>query len=345
MIRVLKWLAVPIVLMIGVLGAVMWWQGEMQKPLALSEPTLLTIPQGASGQQVVRLIEQHNWLESNPFAVKLWLKFVFSPQSAKAGTYQIQPAMKLTDAFSLFANAEEFQFGVSLIEGLTLQQWLLILQQHEYITFDISDETLVALQDKWTMPPASGTPSLEGLLLADTYYFTAGTDASTILARAMAAMSRYLESAWAERATGLPLKAPYEALILASIIEKETAVPAERARIAGVFINRLNENMRLQTDPTVIYGVGVEFDGNLTRQHLRESTPYNTYVVKGLPPTPIAMAGKPAIQAALHPFPTDELYFVARGDGSHHFSSTLKEHNEAVNQYQIRSGNRNTNDG
>lgn len=145
-----------------------------------------------------------------------------------------------------------------------------------------------------------------------------------------------MTSEWEQRAVDLPLQTPYEAIILASIIEKETAVPSERDMIAGVFINRLNRNMRLQTDPTVIYGIGPTFDGNITRKHLRTATPYNTYVIKGLPPTPIAMAGKAAIHAALHPLSTDALYFVAKGDGSHQFSTTLEEHNAAVRKYQLK---------
>ena len=156
------------------------------------------------------------------------------------------------------------------------------------------------------------------------------------MARAHEALIAFVDEQWQQRALDLPINTPYEALILASIIEKETAVPEERSRIAGVFVNRLNSNMRLQTDPTVIYGIGDNFDGNITRKHLRTPTPYNTYVIKGLPPTPIAMAGKAAIKAALQPLETDEVYFVAKGDGSHQFSTTLEAHNAAVRKYQLK---------
>lgn len=177
--------------------------------------------------------------------------------------------------------------------------------------------------------------SAEGLFLADTYFFTANTAASSILKRAHKAMLDYVETQWQQRQADLPLNSPYDALILASIIEKETAVSEERTKIAGVFVNRLRKNMRLQTDPTVIYGIGDTYDGNITRKHLRTPTPYNTYTIKGLPPTPIAMAGKEAIWAALNPMETDALYFVARGDGSHEFSSSLAAHNAAVRKYQL----------
>jgi UPF0755 protein len=181
----------------------------------------------------------------------------------------------------------------------------------------------------------SEASSAEGLFLADTYFFTANTATSSILTRAHKAMLDYVETQWQQRQADLPLNSPYDALILASIIEKETAVSAERTKIAGVFVNRLRKNMRLQTDPTVIYGIGDAYDGNITRKHLRTPTPYNTYTIKGLPPTPIAMAGKEAIWAALNPMETDALYFVARGDGSHEFSSSLAAHNAAVRKYQL----------
>jgi UPF0755 protein len=178
----------------------------------------------------------------------------------------------------------------------------------------------------------------EGRFFPDTYQFPAGTTDVAVLQHAYAEMQRHLEQAWQGRAAGLPLANPYEALILASIVEKETGSPGERTRIAGVFIRRLQKNMRLQTDPTVIYGLGADFDGNLRRRDLETDSPYNTYMRAGLPPTPIALPGAAALHAALHPAPGDELYFVSRGDGTHHFSANFDEHTAAVRNYQLNNG-------
>ncbi|MEX2367612.1 MAG: endolytic transglycosylase MltG, partial [Pseudohongiellaceae bacterium] len=175
----------------------------------------------------------------------------------------------------------------------------------------------------------------EGMIFPDTYNFTRGTSDLEILRRANRLLEQVLEQEWQARDVGLPYDGPYQALIMASIIEKETAVAAEREQIAGVFVRRLQRGMRLQTDPTVIYGLGALFDGDLTRADLRRQSPYNTYLNNGLPPTPIALAGREAIAASLHPEQGDTLYFVARGDGSHQFSATLEEHNAAVQRYQI----------
>jgi UPF0755 protein len=275
------------------------------------------------------------------------------------------PGQSLADIFTIFTQGDEYFFSVSLVEGLTLAQWHNTLKGIGEIEFDLGQQAAIdsasslsgvasssseALAPDMTSILLSQTNTLaqlgisksekldntEGLYLADTYFFTKGTKASEILTRAHIALVDFLNSEWEAREVDLPLATPYDALILASIIEKETAVPEERDLIAGVFVNRLHKNMRLQTDPTVIYGIGPSFDGNITRKHLRTRTPYNTYVINGLPPTPIAMAGKAAIRAALNPRTTDALYFVAKGDGSHQFSNTLSEHNAAVRHYQLR---------
>ncbi|MCW8092018.1 endolytic transglycosylase MltG [Alteromonas sp. ASW11-130] len=323
-------------LILMTVATVYWWQHDLEKTLNVSGPVLYSVEQGSSGHALLRDLEQRGWLLSHPISVKLWLKFVYDGHSAKAGTYQLDSQMTVAEVFKLFASGDEYQFSVRLVEGLTFSQWLMSLETHDQIEYDIDENTEQALISKWPWPPTGGLDNLEGLLLADTYYFTAGTKASDILMRAMIAMQSYLDNAWNNRAPGLPYNTAYEALIMASIVEKETAVESERKEIAGVFVNRLETNMRLQTDPTVIYGIGPTFDGNLTRKHLKQRTPYNTYRIKGLPPTPIAMAGKPAIEAALHPRKTKNLYFVAKGDGSHHFSATLEEHNDAVFKYQIK---------
>ena len=321
---------------IGAASGVIFVSSKVATPLKLQEETLITIERGSNAYRTVKLLRNQGISEVSPFVAKVWLKFFSGNTVVKSGTYMLRPGQSLVDAFTLFAEGDEHLFAVSLVEGLTLTQWLDTLRQNTQLDFDIADNTLRDVTKdndvKWCCENVEQT---EGLYLADTYFFTKGTKASQILKRAHGALIDYVSSEWEQRAVDLPLQTPYEALILASIIEKETAVPAERDMIAGVFINRLNKNMRLQTDPTVIYGIGPKFDGNITRKHLRTATPYNTYVIKGLPPTPIAMAGKAAIHAALHPLSTDALYFVAKGDGSHQFSATLDEHNAAVRKYQL----------
>lgn len=246
----------------------------------------------------------------------------------KAGHFEILPTMTLHDLLTDISNGNEKSYSITMIEGLTWQQWLAQLKRRSFIDIDATTEEIIASLGE-------DVNSLEGILLPETYNVRYGTTLSSFVARMHQDMQSYLNSAWQNRQGMLPIQSSYQALILASIIEKETGVPQERPRIASVFVNRLREGMRLQTDPTVIYGMGERFDGDLKRSHLREKTPYNTYVIKGLPPTPIAMPGKSAIDAALNPAYTDEFYFVSRGDGSHKFSKTLKEHNNAVRKFQL----------
>ena len=222
-------------------------------------------------------------------------------------------------------------YQVTIPEGLTLAQALAVLAKNPVLTPELE-----GARDHRLIDIAQGAATAEGLFLPETYRFERGDTDWQIMQRAHAALQRTLEAAWANRAAGLPYETPYEALVMASIVERETGVPAERREIAGVFVRRLMKNMRLQTDPTVIYGLGEGFDGNLRRSHLRDdSNPYNTYRHKGLPPTPIALPGRAAIEAAMHPLPGETLFFVARGDGSHQFSITLEAHEEAVRKYQL----------
>lgn len=313
--------------------AYFWSVKQLTAPLSLEDDVLYTVPQGSSATSVVRDLLD-NGLASFPLlTAKVWLKLDQQASAVRAGTYQLTPEMSAVDALYLFASGDEYQFQISLVEGLTLSQWLMLLRADMNLVQDVTgDDALSGLAAAVEGYDSQAWP--EGLFLADTYHYTAGTSVSDILRRAGEALSRYIQPQWDSRPGALPYKTPYDVLIMASIIEKETAVASERPLIAGVFVNRLDSGMRLQTDPTVIYGLGDEFDGNLTRQHLRGKTPYNTYTINGLPPTPIAMPGKAAIDAALNPSLTDALYFVSRGDGTHVFSSTLEAHNEAVNQYQ-----------
>lgn len=335
----LRKLTLGLILVVAVSMAGMGWlHQQFARPLLLDAPQLYTLSAGQGAIETLRQFERKGWLPMPALAARLWLKFVYNGQPILAGTYSLAPSMTLADVFSVLSRGDEVQFDISLIEGQTYRQWLTSLAAHPRLQQDLAANeaaVIAELLQAWQPYSATELASPEGLLLADTYHFTDKTPASEILRRASAAMQRYLLDKWAQRETGLPYAQPVDVLTMASIIEKETALASERAHIAGVFVNRLERNMRLQTDPTVIYGLGERFDGNLTRQHLREDTPYNTYVHKGLPPGPIAMIGRVAVDAALQPALTSDLYFVARGDGSHQFSETLEQHNKAVREFQL----------
>jgi UPF0755 protein len=249
----------------------------------------------------------------------------------QAGDYLIAADSTPLDLLDQFTRGDVRLYSFTLIEGWNRWELLAALHAHAAVEAAMSDEDWPALLEEL----GASTQHPEGLFLPETYYFARGTSDRAVLAQAYAHMQDVLDEEWAQRADGLPLQSAYEALTLASIVEKETARTDERARIAGVFVRRLQKRMRLQTDPTVIYGIGEQFDGNLTRRDLKTDTPYNTYTRGGLPPTPIAMPGRAAIRAALHPAAGDELFFVATGlgDGSHKFSATKAEHDSAVAEY------------
>lgn len=255
----------------------------------------------------------------------------------RAGEYHIASGT-LPEAFlQLLVSGRVVQHNLTIVEGWTFQQMLEAVRAHPILVQTLRDLSPREIMTELGHPDEHP----EGRFLPDTYHFPRGTTDRAFLSRAYNALEQTLARAWPQRAEGLPLKTPYEALILASIIERETGVVEERTRIAGVFVRRLQKGMRLQTDPSVIYGIGAGFDGDIRTRDLRTDTPYNTYTRHGLPPTPIALPGAAAIHAALHPADGDELYFVSKGDGSHQFSATLEEHNRAVRQYQLRrpSGN------
>jgi len=308
---------------------------------------VVQLKQGDSGNSVLRQLESKA-VFSEAFIAKLWLKLHPEYSAVKKGYYEFPVGTSLEDIFIAISRGKVKQFSIALIEGLTLKQWLAALQQNSAIAFDITTtDALYAQIVKTPLSKINGSDvsfcinehkSLEGCLLANTYFFDYETKASQIIQRAYNNMHHVIADAWQNRDLDSAYASPYEMLIMASIIEKETAVESERGLISGVFDNRLKRNMRLQTDPTVIYGIGDSFDGNLTRKHLREKTAYNTYVIKGLPITPIAMAGPDSIKAAAQPEVTEAVYFVARGDGTHQFSETLAEHNAAVRQFQLKKG-------
>ena len=259
-------------------------------------------------------------------------RLVGDARRVQAGEYDVRPGDTAEDLLDRLLSGTVSSYAVSLIEGWTVRQALAAL------TADPVLEHELAGADEATVLGMLGLPSgnAEGMFYPDTYRFTRGASDADILRRAYDKLQSELELQWASRDAGLPFASPYEALIAASLVEKETGRDEDRARIAQVFVTRLQRGMRLQTDPSVIYGVGVDFDGNLTRRHLRTDTPFNTYTRKGLPPTPIALVGTRSLTAALHPAEGDYLYFVSRGDGTSQFSVSLEEHEAAVRRYQLR---------
>lgn len=277
--------------------------------------------------------------QKNRYIARLWLKLNEEKTKIKVGHFELAERETLSTFFKKLVSGQQKQFSVSLIEGQSFDQWLKLLINSKHLIIDITDETI--LYEKFVSTNdfcRNDFQKLEGCLLADTYLYTSQDTLSSILKRTYTQMSNALNRLWGARYQDIAIRSPYDALILASIIEKETAVATERGLISGVFNNRLHKNMRLQTDPTVIYGVRDEYEGDITRKHLRTPTPYNTYVIKGLPITPIAMVGLASLEAATKPELTDYLYFVAKGNGTHHFSETLAEHNKAVGLYQLNKG-------
>lgn len=300
------------------------------RPLPLPvTPFEFELKAGSSVKAMARDMQQAGLLEQDWAFV--WLVRVLGKSSRlHAGNYVLQQPVSLLELVRIISEGRVSQRRISVIEGWTFRQMRDALNAHP----DIAHDTL-NLGDAEILQRIGAVESHpEGLFFPDTYNFAAGSSDLAIFRRAYQAMQQHLQDAWAAREPDLPLQTPYQTLILASIVEKETGTASDRPMIAGVFVNRLRRGMRLQTDPTVIYGVGEKFDGNLRKRDLLTDTPYNTYMRAGLTPTPIALPGRASLQAALHPAQTDALYFVARGDGSSQFSSNLNEHNRAVNRYQ-----------
>jgi UPF0755 protein len=300
------------------------------RPLPLpATPFVFDLKQGSSLTGMVRELRHAGLLEHDqPF---VWMvRMLGKSTQLKAGNYVLDHPVSPFKLLEIISKGEVSQRQLSVIEGWTFRQ----LRDALDASGDIA-HTTANLTDTEIMQHIGATESRpEGLFFPDTYYFSAGSKDLVIFKRAYLAMQKHLQQAWLDRAPDLPLQTPYQALILASIVEKETGSPADRNMIAGVFVNRLRKGMLLQTDPTVIYGMGEKYDGNLHKRDLLRDTDYNTYRRIGLTPTPIALPGLAALQAALHPAQTDALYFVSRGDGSSQFSSTLTAHNRAVDKYQ-----------
>lgn len=304
------------------------WLHEL-KPV-VSEQSVVEVQAGQSVAAIAATLHSQGLLQY-PSLWRLYVQY-FQPEPIKAGEYQLREFESPSSILSLLQNGQVISYSVTLVEGRTFADFVAVLAGEPKLTSELHAMT----QAEQLRRLGLDLEHVEGWFYPDTYQYHAGDSDVDILLRAHQKMQLVLHQQWPQRQQDLPYSSPYEALIMASIIEKETGVGHERAQIAGVFVRRLRKGMRLQTDPTVIYGLGERYDGNIKRQDLREATPYNTYVIKGLPPTPIAMPGTAAIHAALHPAAGAELYFVARGDGTHHFSVSLNEHNNAVRRYQRR---------
>lgn len=305
------------------------YRGAVQKPLANTAPVLFEIQPGEPLSTIAKRLQSLKLVEK-----AWWLKLLALERGAlgkiKAGEYEIAPGTTLEGLVNLFVSGKVKQHKLTLIEGWTVRQVLASLQAHPAVRFTLTGVPVENLLAELGLPP--GHP--EGRFFPDTYFFVRGTQDREILRRAYRRMQKVLAEEWARRDPDLPIATACQALILASIVEKETGRADERAKIAGVFVRRLKQNMRLESDPTVIYGLGEAYQGDIRAQDLQADTPYNTYLHFGLPPTPIALPGRAAIRAALHPASGNELYFVAKGDGQHEFSATLQEHNQKVARYQ-----------
>lgn len=297
-------------------------------PISISEEQRFNVSAGDTTYNIGYQLAKEGWI-ANPLLVRVVAK-LHPEWVPKVGEYALMPNMTLLDVMSLFDSGKSIVYSVTLLEGKTLSDYLKAMSEKGNITMTLADLSPSDIAKKFGFDVSNP----EGEFFANTYQYHKGETDFKILQQSHKLLEKPLDSLWEKREKDLPYKTPYDALIMASIIEKETGDPTERPLISRVFVSRLQKGIRLQTDPAVIYGLGKRFDGNLTRKDLRTETPYNTYMNYGLPPTPIANVGKEAIEAALNPGQTKALYFVAKGDGTHAFSETLAEHNRAVAKYQ-----------
>ena len=330
-----------LLILLLILGGVGFWGYQkltsfVHTPVNVTQDQLLTIERGTTGSKLAALLEQENILEHAdllPWLLKL------QPQlnKVKAGTYSLTGVKTLQDLLDMINSGKEAQFSVKFIEGKTFKEWRKNLENAPHLKQALqgkTDKEIMALLDIPAVAKAVFEwNNMDGWLYPDTYNYTPNSTDLELLKRSATRLQKALDKAWNERDENLPLADPYQMLILASIVEKETGIAAERPQVASVFINRLKANMKLQTDPTVIYGMGESYTGNIRKKDLETITPYNTYMIEGLPPTPIAMVSESALQAVAHPAKTDFYYFVADGSGGHKFTRNLNEHNKAVQEY------------
>lgn len=326
--RFLLKIFLPIFLLLATAAGGMWWWAN--HPLQLrNSPLDFRVTAGSSLRSAITQMREAG-INVEPTLLAILARLNRADTAIKAGSYAVNKGVTPSQLLNKLLSGKVTQGELTLVEGWTFRQWRARMDNHP----DLSHETRGMSEAQIITQLGLNISSLEGQLFPDTYLFDKQSTDLELLARANRAMLRKLDSEWVTRAADLPYKTPDQALVMASIIEKETGREADRQLVAAVFINRLRKGMLLQTDPTVIYGLGQSFDGNLRKRDLQTDTPYNTYTRPGLPPTPIAMPGQASLRAALNPAPSEALYFVARGDGSSQFSQTLDEHNNAVNRYQ-----------
>jgi UPF0755 protein len=330
----LVWLILLFILLVGLAAAAVWrhYQQFLQTPLSLpADGLVLVVERGVTLKRLAHDLAERAVLDQ-PDYFYWYGRQRRQAHLIQAGEYAVPADATPSQLFDLLVSGETIKYTLTLVEGWNFRQVMAAIRADPVLR-----QTLEGLENAQIMQRLGyADQHPEGRFFPDTYHFPRGATDIQLLQRAYQRMQKIVAGIWPERAPDIAVKTPEEALILASIVEKETGKPEERTQIAGVFTRRLKMSMKLQTDPTVIYGMGERYDGNIRRRDLREDTPYNTYVHKGLPPTPICMPGRDAIYAAVHPAAGDTLYFVAKGDGAHQFSATLREHNRAVRKYQLK---------
>ncbi len=305
------------------------FKSALMTPAVVGKPVVIEINKGDSFNQITDKLLAQN-VDVKPLWFKVFAVSEDAVKKLKTGEYELASGLTLPEILAVFVQGKTKQYAITFPEGWSFKEILLEIKNNPNLGHTLQQVDYKALM----VQLGADVKQPEGLFFPDTYFFEKHTTDVALLKRAYDKMQLVLKQEWQEKAEALPFTTPYEALILASIVEKETAVVAERPLIAGLFIRRLQAGMLLQTDPTVIYGMGDSYQGDIAYKDLKAATPYNTYIIKGLPPTPIAMPGRAAIYAVLHPYNSNNLYFVARGDGTHQFSATLKDHNLAVNNFQ-----------
>jgi UPF0755 protein len=321
------------VVLAGLLMGASAWKihSALVQPLNIAQEQLLDVPKGTTPTRTFYRLEA-NGVIKDAFWLRVYWRFNLAKQPLHSGEYRLQPGMTVEGLIDLWKRGEMVQYSLTLVEGWNFRQVRAALAKEEKL-----DHSLNGLSDSQVMDKLGHTGIFpEGRFFPDTYRYVRGMSDIELLKTAYDRLDEVLAKEWEQRSSDVPYTEPYQALIMASLVEKETGVPQERGQIAGVFVRRMAIGMLLQTDPTVIYGLGDRYSGKLTRAHLKESTPYNTYMNAGLPPTPISMVGREAIHAALNPVEGNSLYFVARGDGTHVFSDDLDAHNNAVKEFQLK---------